>query len=117
MFSLPNNIAYAVAAAYAASIAVTAATNATEAVLTTAANTYAAGDFLEFTSGWSKANGRVFRAKAPGSTSVTLEGFDTSDTVQFPAGAGVGSLRKITTWQSIVQVLGCDVSGGDAKYA
>jgi hypothetical protein len=116
-FSLPNNIAYAVASAYAALIAVTAATNATEAVLTTANNTYAIGDYLEFTSGWSKANGRIFRAKAPTATSVTLEGFDTTDTVAFPAGAGVGSLRKITSWQSIVQVLSCDVSGGDPKYA
>ena len=32
-------------------------------------------------------------------------------------GAGIGAVRKITTWQSIVQVLSCDVSGGDAKYA
>lgn len=117
MFQLPNNISYAVASAYAASINVSAATNATECVLTTATNTFAVGDFLEFTSGWSKATGRVFRAKAPASTSVTLEGFDTSDTVQFPSGAGIGSVRKITTWQSIVQVLSCDVSGGDAKYA
>lgn len=116
-FSLPNNIAYAVASAYATLIAVTAATNATECVLTTATNTYTVGDFLEFTSGWSQANGRVFRAKAPTTTSVTLEGFDTSDLIAFPAGAGVGSLRKITSWQSIVQVLGCDVSGGDPKYA
>lgn len=116
-FSLPNNISYAVASAYAALVSVSAATNATECVLTTAANTFAVGDFLEFTSGWSKANGRIFRAKAPGSTSVTLEGFDTTDVIQFPAGAGIGSVRKITTWQSIIQVLGCDVSGGDAKYA
>jgi hypothetical protein len=116
-FQLPNNISYAVASAYAASINVSAATNATECVLTTAANTYAVGDYLEFTSGWSRATGRVFRAKAPASTSVTLEGFDTTDTVQFPVGAGIGSLRKITSWQSIVQVLSCDVSGGDAKYA
>lgn len=116
-YTLPNNISFAVASAYAASINVSAATNATECVLTTATNTYAVGDFLEFTSGWSKATGRVFRVKTAASTSVTLEGFDTTDTVQFPAGAGAGSVRKITSWQSIVQVVGCDVSGGDAKYA
>jgi hypothetical protein len=114
---LPNNIAYAIASAYAAAISVSAATNATEAVLTTAANTYAVGDYLEYACGWSKANGRVFRAKLASSTSVTLEGFDTSDLTLFPAGAGIGSLRKITSWQSIVKVLACDPSGGDAKYA
>jgi hypothetical protein len=116
-FSLPNNISYAIASAYAAAIVVSAATNASEVVLTTATNTYANGDFVEFTSGWSKASGRIFRVKAAAATSVTLEGFDTTDTVQFPAGAGAGSLRKISTWTPIVQVLGCDVSGGDAKYA
>lgn len=114
---LPNNISYAIASVYAASISVSAATNATEAVLTTATNTYAVGDYVEFTSGWSKANGRVFRVKTAAATSVTLEAFDTTDVVQFPVGAGIGSLRKITTWTPIVQVLSCDVSGGDAKYA
>jgi hypothetical protein len=114
---LPNNISYAIASAYAASISVSAATNATEAVLTTATNTYAVGDYVEFTSGWSKATGRVFRVKTAAATSVTLEAFDTTDTVQFPSGAGTGSLRKVTTWTPIVQVLSCDVSGGDAKYA
>ena len=65
-FSLPNSISYAVAAAYAAAILVSAATNATETVLTTANQTYANGDFLEFTSGWSQATGRVYRQGARG---------------------------------------------------
>jgi hypothetical protein len=115
-FSLPNNISYALASAYATSISVTAGTNATEAVLTTATNTYSAGDFVEFTSGWSKATGRVFRVKSPTTTSIVLEGFDTTDTVQFPAGVGAGSLRKITTWTPIVQVTECTPNGGDAQY-
>lgn len=115
-FSLPNGTTYAVATAYAASVQVTAATNATEAVLTTAANTYAPGDFVEFTSGWTRANNRVFRVKAATSTSVTLEGFDTTLTTLFAAGAGTGSLRKVSTWTPITQVISCDPSGGDAKF-
>lgn len=115
-FSLPNGTTYAVASAYAAAINVSAATNATECVLTTATNTFAVGDFIEFTSGWDNANLRVFRVKAAATTSVTLEGFDTTSTKDFPAGAGVGSVRKISTWQTIAQVLSCDPSGGDAQY-
>ncbi|GAB3416644.1 phage tail protein [Massilia agilis] len=114
--SLPNGTTYAVASAYAAAIAVSAASNATECVLTTATNTYAIGDFIEFTSGWDNANLRVFRVKAAAATSVTLEGFDTTSTTLFPAGAGIGSVRKISTWQNIPQVLSCDASGGDAQY-
>lgn len=111
---LPNNIAFAVASVFATAVSVTAATNATEAVLT-ATNTFAAGDFLEYTGGWTKASGRVFRAKAATASSVTLEGLDTTDTNLFPAGVGTGSLRKVTTWVPIVGVLSAEVSGGDAK--
>lgn len=111
---LPNNIAFAVATVFATAVTVTAATNAAETVLT-ATNTFAIGDFLEYTSGWSKANGRVFRAKTVTGTSVTLEGLDTTDTSLFPAGAGTGTLRKVTTWVPIVGVTAADVSGGDPK--
>lgn len=115
-FSLPNGTTYSVATIYAALIAVSAATNATEAVLTTATNTYAVGDLVEFTSGWTRANNRVFRVKAAAATSVTLEGFDTTATALFPAGAGIGSLRKISTLVPITQVISCEPSGGDAKF-
>jgi hypothetical protein len=113
--SLPNGAAYSIATAYATSVNVTAASNASECVMT-ATNTFAAGDILEVTSGWSKINGRLFRVKAPSGTSFTLEALDTSNLAAFPAGAGIGSVRKITTWQSIIQVQSCDVSGGDPKY-
>jgi hypothetical protein len=116
-FSLPNGTSYSLAATYATAIVVTAATNAAEAVLTTAANTYAVGDLLEYTSGWTRANNRIFRVKLATGTSATLEGFDTTLTSLFPAGAGVGSLRKILTWTPITQVISCEPSGGDAKFA
>ncbi|MEX5744652.1 phage tail protein [Massilia sp. X63] len=111
---LPNNIAFAVATVFATAVSVTAATNAAETVLT-ATNSYTVGDFLEFTSGWSKANGRVFRAKAVTGTTVTLEGLDTTDVNLFPAGAGIGTLRKVTTWVPITGVNQADISGGDGK--
>ena len=111
---LPNNLAFAIASLFATSISVTAATNATEAVLT-ATNTLAIGDYIEYTGGWSKANGRVFRVKTVTGTAITVEGLDTSDTSLFPAGAGIGSVRKITTWVPIVGVTAADVSGGEGK--
>jgi hypothetical protein len=114
-FSLPTGTTYAVATTYATALNVTAATNATECVLTVT-NTYAAGDFVEFTSGWANATARVFRVKSPSASQITLEGFDTSDVTQFAAGTGIGTVRKISTRQSIAQVLSCDPSGGDAQY-
>lgn len=35
----------------------------------------------------------------------------------FPAGGGTGTLRKITAWTPIIQVLSCTSSGGDPQYA
>ena len=114
-FSLPTGTTYAIATAYAAALNVTAATNASEAVLTVT-NTLAAGDLVEYTSGWANATARIFRVKAPSGTQATMEGLDTTDLTQFAAGAGVGTLRKITTRQQIAQVLSCDPSGGDSQY-
>jgi len=91
---LPNNIAFAVATAFAAAVSITAITNAAEAVAS-AANTFAVGDFVEYTGGWSKANGRVFRVKLATGTTFTLEGLDTTDTSLFPAGAGVGTMPVV----------------------
>jgi hypothetical protein len=99
---LPNNIAFALASAFSAAVLISAASNASEAVFT-ATNTFAAGDFVEYTGGWGKANGRVFRLKAATATSFTAEGLDT------------GSVRKITTWVPIVGVTGAEISGGDGK--
>ncbi|HSH86891.1 MAG TPA: phage tail protein [Methylophilus sp.] len=112
---LPNGAIVSIATALAAAIAVSAATNASEAVLTTATNTYSAGDFVLYSSGWSKANDRVFRVKTATGTSVTLEGFDTANTDNYPAGSGAGSLRKVTTWQQISQILEWTGEGGDMQ--
>jgi hypothetical protein len=114
--SLPNNSAFKIASVYAAALAVSAASNAAECVLTTAANTFAVGDLLEYTGGWVRANARIFRAKAVTGTTVTLEGFDTTSVAIFPAGGGVGSVRKITTWVPMPFMQSFEVSGGDPKY-
>lgn len=113
--ALPNGITIAVASAMASAITVTAATNASECVLT-ATNTYSAGDFVLFSSGWSNANNRVFRVKSPSGSSLVLEGFDTSSTTLYPAGSGTGTVTKITTWTQVSQILSSTSSGGDTQY-
>lgn len=115
--SVPNNSSFAVAATYAAPIAVTAASNAAECVLTTANNTYAVGDILEFSSSWTRANLRLFRVKTAAATSVTLEGLDTTSTKIYPTGAGAGTVRKIMTWVAIPFMKSFEFSGGDPKYS
>ena len=113
--SLPNGIVLAIATAYAAALSVTAASNAAESVLTVT-NTLVAGDYVEFVSGWSRANGRIFRVKSPSGTTVVLEGLDTTSTTQYPTASGIGTIRKINTWTQITQVMGCTSSGGEPQY-
>jgi hypothetical protein len=114
--SLPNGISWALATAYTAALNVTAATNASEAVLTVA-NTYANGEIVEYVCNWSKASNRLFRVKAAAAGNITLEGLDTTSVVMFPAGNGVGTVRKVSTWTTITQVMDVQSSGGDPQYA
>ncbi|MDN4061686.1 phage tail tube protein, partial [Massilia sp. YIM B02769] len=44
------------------------------------------------------------------------EGLDTTDVTLFPAGAGLGQVRKVTTWVPITGVTAAEISGGDGKF-
>lgn len=115
--SLPNGVVLALATAYASSQVVSAVSSASEAVATATSHTLANGDLVEFTSGWSKANGRIFRVKGVATNTFTFEGLDTSSANLFPAGSGAGSVRKITGWTQISQVLESTSQGGEQQFA
>ena len=115
--SLPNGVVLALATAYASSQAVSAVSSASEAVATANAHTLVNGDLIEFTSGWSKANGRIFRVKGVAANTFTFEGLDTTNPNLFPTGSGAGSVRKITGWTQISQVLESTSQGGEQQFA
>lgn len=115
MAQVPTGTTFHIASAYAASQAITAITNAAEAVVTCAAHGFAAGDMVEVTSGWGRLNRRVFRVKSPTTNNFTLEGADTTNTNFFPTGTGGGSVRKISAFTQISQVVGSQSSGGEPK--
>lgn len=121
MFTLANGSTLSIASAYAAAKTFTLITNAAEAVASYAVDpTHAVGEILEITSGWGRLNGRVVRVKAvsgAGPYLVTFEGVNTTDTAKFPAGAGAGTTREITTWTPITQLKELTGGGGDPKYA
>lgn len=108
---------FALATSYAAADTVTAVTNANPGVAATAApHGIADGAFIEVTSGWSKLNNRIVRADNAVGTSITYEGIDTSNTQTYPAGSGIGSIREITNWTQVSQILECTTSGGDMQF-
>jgi len=107
----------AIASTYATSSTMTALTNATEAVATLGAgHAVVVGDVLELTSGWPEADGRLVRVKTVATNDVTLELFDTSNTTRFPAAGGTGSVRRITAWTTIAQILELSTEGGDQQF-
>lgn len=114
---LPNGATISVATTYGTAATVSALTNATEGVATlSASHGVIVGDILEVTSGWSKLSGRIVRAKTVATNDVTLEGVNTSSTDNYPSGSGIGTVREITAWTQISQILEAELSGGEQQF-
>lgn len=116
--TLATGTQVAIASTYGTSVAMSAITNASEAVATlAAAHGVVVGDFLEITSGWDLLTGRLVRVKTVVTNDVTFEAINTASVTNYPAGTGVGSIRRITAWTSITQIQGLSTSGGDQSFA
>lgn len=115
---LPNGTIISIASAYGTSKTMSALTNATEAVGTLeASHGVLVGDVFEVTSGWSRLSGRIVRAKTVATNDVTFESINTSNATLFPAGSGIGSVREISTWIQVTQVLEFQKQGGEQQFA
>lgn len=115
MAQVPTGTVFSIATAIAASLAVTAATNATECQLTSTAHGLTNGDFVLTNLGWGRIDKRAFRVKSVTTNTFVLEGCDTTNTNFFPNATTTGSVQKVSTMQQISQVLTASGSGGDPK--
>jgi hypothetical protein len=114
--SLPNGSVVAIASGYGSPITVSAVTNAAQAVASATAHGLSDGDFVEFTSGWSKATDRIFRVDNAAADAFDFEGLNTTNTQQYPAGAGAGSVREITGWTQLAQITNSTSEGGEQQF-
>lgn len=115
--SLPNGSIVAIASGYAASKSMTVLTNAVAAVATLeASHGIIVGDYFEVTSGWSRLNSKIVRASVVATNDVTLEGYDTTSTTIYPAGTGTGSIREISGWTQMSQILTSASNGGEQQF-
>lgn len=115
--SLPNGALVAIASGYGASVDMTALTNANPAVATLeASHGVVAGDFLEVTSGWSRLTNKIVKAGTVSTNDVPLLGIDSLLTSIYPAGGGIGSVRKISGWTQLSQILSSSSSGGEQQF-
>lgn len=116
-YTLPNGSTIHIGSAVGSALTVSAATNASPCVMTSTAHGLSDGDYVIVTSGWSRTTDRVFRVSASDTNSFALEGHDTTSTTDYPAGSGVGSVKKVTTWTQLTQVLSLTSQGGEQQYA
>ncbi len=115
--SLPNGALVAIASAYGSVKAMTALTNANPGVATLASSHgIVLGDFMEVTSGWSRLTDKIIRAGTVSTNDVNLEGIDTSLTSIYPAAGGTGSIREITGWTQLSQILTSGSNGGEQQF-
>jgi hypothetical protein len=96
-------------------VSMSAVSNAKPAEATLAAgHGVTQGDFLYVNaSGWEGLSGMALKAGAVDSNDVTLLGFDASNTTNFIAGGGGGSVQKVTGLKEISNVSKWDFKGGD----
>lgn len=47
---------------------------------------------------------------------LLLGNIDTTDVIRYPAGGGIGSAKKVLTWQQIQQVMNPTTSGGEQQF-
>ena len=114
---VPNGSIVSIASGYGAAKAMSVLTNATEAVATLeAAHGVVEGEFLEITSGWSRLTDKIVRAGTVSTNDVQLDGYNTSSTVIYPAGTGIGSVREITGWTQLAQILSSASNGGEQNF-
>lgn len=114
--TLPNGALLHIGSAYGSALTVTAVTNANPAVATSTAHGLANGDYVVFTSGWTRLNGRTFRVANITANTFELEGIDTTSVTTYASGSGIGSVKKVTTWTQIQQALSITSSGGEQQF-
>ena len=116
MARLPTGTVHSVATVLSAEKNVTAISNASEALVTSAGHGFANGDIVLITSPWGRINLRAFRIKSATTNDFVLEGGNTSNTDLFATGSGGGGkVQKVTTWVDLDKTLNHSSSGGDPK--
>lgn len=114
-YQLPNGSTFDFAASYTPFFSITAITRAANAVFTAAGHTLTVNQIVMIKSGWWDIDGRAFKVSAVSGSTFTLAGADTTDTKR-NAGTFYGTVRGVSTWVQVPQILSLNLSGGEQQY-
>jgi len=114
----PNGTILSVSTALSDGGNIDSMTNANPAVATADSSGFnvSPGDIMVLNSNWADATDRVFRASSATSSSLTLEGLDTTDTDRFQSGSGTGSILVVDDWVQLSQVREVGKAGGEQNF-
>lgn len=114
--SLPNGALVAIASGYGSPLTVSALTNAAPPVATSVSHGLTDGDIVEVTSGWSRLTNKMVKVDQLTVDTFSMLGIDAALTTIYPAGSGTGSVRKVTGWTQLSQILDSSSSGGEQQF-
>lgn len=115
-YYFPEGSKFYFSSTFAAALSVTAVTNANPAQATSAGHALVDQDEVLFTSGWEDATDSIYRVDQQTINTFDFLGLNATDTTWFPALAGVGTVKKVSAWTEIQQVLDISSSGGGARF-
>lgn len=110
-----NGTRYSISTGLGAAVAITAISNANPGVAS-AASPPADKSVLVVKSAWPNLNETIARSANAAEATFELEGVDTTSTLLYPAGGGVGSVQAVTTWVDLDQVRDVVMAGGDQQF-
>lgn len=114
---LPNGALIYIASGYGASKTMSAVSNANPGVATLeVSHGVATGEYIEVTSGWSRLTNKIVKAGTVATNDVPLTGIDSTLTTLYPAGSGAGTVREISGWTQLQQVLSSQSQGGEQQF-
>lgn len=101
---------------FAATKTISAVTNASPAVATATAHGYSDLDPVLIASGWEDANDTIWEVDSQTADTFNITGLDSSSTTYYPAGSGVGTASKVSSWVEVPQIITIASNGGGPKY-
>ena len=113
---LPDGATVQIATTYGSAKTITAITNASEGVASSTAHGLANGAFFELKTGWQRISERIWKVSGTAANALNITSADTTDVTRFPIGSSAGSLREITAWTQIPQILDFSTSGGEQQF-
>lgn len=106
------NSRFYVSTGFATATAVTDISNLAPPVVTSTSHGLVDNDEALLLTSWEDFNGSIFRVNQQSTSTVSLDGYDATNTDWYPQGSDTGTIAKVSGWLEVGQILGIQGGGG-----